>query len=164
MLDMFFFLISLTCSVLSPDDYGFPGLPGLATEAQEAQVARLFPCREALFSTSIPDSFLSVLFCCLSPYMCLHAIWRPCASFLLVLPPYFPLFSLNFLMKSYRLQYKSKSSRRNDIRASDKKWSTPTGNRRRRHRCVLRVRSIPFYFGRGFILHLLPRPCLTLSN
>jgi hypothetical protein len=109
----------------------FPLFPDLTSEAQEAQVARLFlfPCRDALFSLDIPD-FCFVIPLLICPRMQFGA---PCTR------------------THNRSQYKRNNlfRRRNTIRPAREEWSTSTWNRRRRHRCVLRVRSISFLFWAG---------------
>ena len=108
-------------------------------------------CREALFSLA----FLIVLFLfsfvvhfpILSSHAIRRAVYLTSACLTTCTFPFFPLV--------FWWTHRSKSTKNSWFRRRtnnwplDKEWSTPTRKRRRRHRCVLRVRSIPFLFWAG---------------
>lgn len=150
---LYFFLICSEFSHSFPDSTGFLLFLDLASEAQEAQAARLFlfSCREALFSPAFLTCSFLFSFVVPLPDLSSHAIWR--TVYLTSAYFYhctFPILSLYF-WRTHRSQSTKNNlfRRKTNNQPSGKEWSTPTWKRRRRHRCVLRVRSIPFLFWAG---------------
>ena len=108
-------------------------------------------CREALFSLASLIFFFLFSFVVPFPVLSSHAIRRAVyltsACLTTCTFPFFPL----VFWRTHRSNSTKNNlfRRRTKSRPLDKEWSTPTRKRRRRHRCVLRVRSIPFLFWAG---------------
>ena len=158
----------LICSDLShsfSDSTGFLFLD-LASEAQEAQAARLFlfSCREALFSPAfLTCSFFCFLF--LFPFLTCHRMQFGAPCIWLFCPVFFLFFPCIFDELTDRIQQKSTCS-------GEGPTTSPQARNGRRRPGSVAVDTgascefvlFPFYSGRGFIFHFLPRPCIIPNN